>query len=85
MVFWVAGLYILVQQVEGNLIMPLVQRRTVDLPPVLTLFALVAFGVLFGPLGILLGTPLAVVLYVAVKQLYLREVLDEPVELPGED
>jgi predicted PurR-regulated permease PerM len=84
-VFWVAGLYIVVQQVEGNLIMPLVQRRTVDLPPVLTLFALVAFGVLFGPLGILLGTPLAVVLYVAVKQLYLREVLDEPVALPGED
>lgn len=83
-VLWVAGLFILVQQVESNLIMPLVQRQTVDLPPVLTLFALVALGVLFGPLGVLLGTPLTVVLYVVVNQLYLRQTLGEQVEVPGE-
>lgn len=84
-IFWVAGLYLLVQQIEGNVIMPLVQRHTVDLPPVLTLFALVALGLLFGPLGVLLGTPLTVVLYVAVTQLYLRDTLEEDVEIPGDD
>lgn len=84
MVFWVLGLYVLVQQIEGNVIMPLVQRRTVDLPPVLTLFGILAMGILFGPLGILLGTPLTVVAFVAVKRLYLRDALGEEVEIPGE-
>jgi predicted PurR-regulated permease PerM len=41
--------------------------------------------VLFGPLGVLLGTPLTVVLYVAVKQLYLRDTLGEKEDVPGED
>ena len=84
-VLWVIALYILVQQIEGNIIMPLVQRRTVDLPPVLTLFALLTLGVVFGPLGILLGTPLTVVLYVSVKKLYLRDTLHEDVKLPDEE
>jgi len=84
-VLWVLALYLVVQQVESNVILPFVQRRTVDLPPALTLFALVAFGVLFGPLGILLATPLTVVCYVAVKQLYLRDTLEEDTSVPGED
>jgi len=83
-VLWVLALFLVVQQVESNVITPLVQRRTVDLPPVLTLFALLALGVLFGPVGVVLGTPLTVVLYVAVKQLYLRDTLQEPTEVPGE-
>lgn len=82
-IFWVLGLYLAVQQVESNLIMPLVQRKTVDIPPVLTLFAILALGTLFGPLGVLLGTPLTVVLHVLVIQLYLRDTLGEDVPLPG--
>jgi predicted PurR-regulated permease PerM len=81
---WVVGLYVAVQQIEGALITPLVQQHTVDLPPALTIFAIVAFGVLFGPLGILLATPLAVVVFVLVKKLWVREVLHENTELPGE-
>jgi predicted PurR-regulated permease PerM len=84
-VIWVVGLYLVIQQVESNVILPFVQRRTVDLPPALTLFALVAFGVLFGPLGIVLATPLTVVSYVAVKQLYLRDALEEETSVPGEN
>jgi hypothetical protein len=74
-----------IQQVEGNLITPIVHQRAVDLPPALTMFAILAFGVLFGPLGILLATPLAVVGYVLVNRLWIEEVLEEPVDLPGED
>ena len=84
MVFWVIGLYVLVQQVEGNLILPLMQRRTVRLPPALSLFAILVFGVLFGPLGVLLAAPLAVVAFVAVRQLYLRRYLGEELSVPGE-
>ena len=69
----VALLYFGIQQIEGNLITPLVQQQSVDLPPALTLFALVAFGLLFGLLGVLLAAPLAVCLYVWVKKLYARD------------
>jgi len=81
---WALGLYVLVQQIEGNLITPLVQQRAVDLPPALTIFAIVAFATLFGPLGLLLATPLAVVCFVAVKKLWVRDVLAEETEIPGE-
>jgi predicted PurR-regulated permease PerM len=83
-VFWVIGLYLLVQQIESNIVMPLIQRKAVDLPPVLTLFAILAFGILFGPIGVLLSTPLTVFLFVAVKQLYVREALGGETEVPGE-
>lgn len=72
MVFWVIGLYLLVQQVENNIIVPLIQHRTVNLPPALGLFSLLAMGLLFGPLGVLLGTPLTVVLMVAVRELWIK-------------
>mgnify|MGYP001366420876 CR=1 FL=1 len=73
MIFWVAGLYLLVQQFENNLIAPVVQQRAVHLPPALGLFALVAMGLVFGPLGVLLGTPLTVVLMVAVQELWVEQ------------
>ncbi|WP_244421641.1 AI-2E family transporter [Allomesorhizobium alhagi] len=81
---WVLGLYVAVQQVEGALITPLVQQRAVDLPPALTVFAIVAFGILFGPLGVLLATPLTVVCFVAVKKIWIRDTLEEETTVPGE-
>jgi predicted PurR-regulated permease PerM len=80
---WTLLLYLAVQQVESNLIMPVVQHRVVSLPPAITLFAVVAFGLLFGSLGVLFATPLAVVLFVAVKKLWVSETLGEPTDLPG--
>jgi predicted PurR-regulated permease PerM len=77
-------LYIVLQQAEGNLIVPLVQQRTVDLPPVVTIFAIIAFGALFGFMGLLLATPLAVVCLVLVKKLWVNDTLQEDVDVPGE-
>jgi len=84
MVLWTVLVYVAVQQVESNLFYPFIQRRAVDLPPVLTLLGVFAFGVLFGPLGVMLATPLLVVLYVLIKMLYVRDVLGEEVRLPGQ-
>ena len=84
MVYWVIGLYIVIQQLESYLIMPLVQRRAVQLPPVLTLLAIVAFGLLFGLPGILLGAPLTVVALVAVEQLYVRDTLGKNIQVAGD-
>lgn len=81
---WVVLLYIIVQQIEGNILQPLIQQYAVDLPGVVLLFALIAFGALFGALGVILAAPLAVVCYVLVKRLYVVEALDTPTPIPGE-
>jgi predicted PurR-regulated permease PerM len=81
---WVAGLYLVIQQLEGNVITPIFQKRAVELPPALLLFSLVACGLIFGIAGVLFAEPLTVVLYVMVKRLYVREALNTPTPIPGE-
>ncbi|WP_078759360.1 AI-2E family transporter [Novilysobacter spongiicola] len=79
------AVYVLVQQLEGNMIAPLVTRHVVSIPPAVTLFALLALAVMFGPTGILLAAPLTVVAFVAIKKLYVRDTLEHSTEVPGED
>ncbi|WP_372382656.1 AI-2E family transporter [Xanthomonas sp. NCPPB 1068] len=79
-----AGLFVVVQQIEGNLLLPLIQQRTVDLPPVLLLFSLFGIGILLGPAGVLLAAPLTVVAFVLVKRLYVQEALGTPTSIPGQ-
>ena len=57
--FIVAGLYVVVNQFEVNLIYPLVVKKVVGLPPVLVIIALIAGGELAGFLGAVLAVPLA--------------------------
>lgn len=85
MAFWTLLLFFAVQQFEGYVLEPMIQQRAVDLPPALLLFALVAGGIVFGLVGVILAEPLTVVLYVLVKRLYVREALHTPTRLPGED
>ncbi|MCJ8521683.1 putative PurR-regulated permease PerM [Pseudorhizobium tarimense] len=82
---WVIGLYVLIQQIEGNLITPMIQQRMVKVPPALTIFAVVGFALLLGPLGAVFAMPLLVVVFVTVKKLWIRETLDEDVSLPGDE
>lgn len=84
MAVWVMVLYFVVQQAEAAVIVPLLQRRAVNLPPALTVFSLIAFGILFGPMGILLGAPLTVVAFVLVKIYWVRDTLGQDTSLPGE-
>jgi len=58
----VAGLYIIVNQFESNLIHPLVVKKVVGVPPLLVLLAIIAGGDLAGFLGVVLAVPLAAVL-----------------------
>ena len=47
-----------------------------------TLFAVLAMGVLLGPLGVLFATPLSVVAYVFVRMIYVKGVLGEVLTPP---
>jgi predicted PurR-regulated permease PerM len=73
---YVLGLCVAIQQVEGNLLMPWVQRWAVELPPVLGITAAVIFGLLFGLPGVILATPLMVVAMVLVQTLYVEGMLE---------
>lgn len=83
-VIWVILLYLAIQQIDGNIILPLIQKRAVKLPPALMLFAILVAGALFGVIGVVLAVPMTVLLYVLVKQLYVRETLGEDTSIPGE-
>jgi len=77
---WTIGVLIAVQQLQGNLVMPLLQNRMVDLPPAITIFGIIAAGILFGVPGVLLATPLTIVVLVLVRRLYLHEDKHEVLE-----
>lgn len=71
------GLALVIQQIEGNVLMPLVERWAVGLPPVLGIAATIMFGALFGLLGVLLAAPAMIVLMVVVQRIYIKGVLEE--------
>jgi predicted PurR-regulated permease PerM len=72
LMFWAAHF------IEGTFITPLVQDESVDLPPVLTIFSTLAFTVLFGPSGVLLASPLVLVIITAIRVFYLESHLGHP-------
>ena len=75
---WVVVAFLIIQQVESNLLVPFIQRRAVHLPPVLALFATVLFGVIFGISGLLFATPLVVVVMTIIKMAYVEDILGGP-------
>ena len=68
-VAWVAGIFMVGQLLEGYVITPRIVGERVGLHPVAVIFALAAFGQLFGFVGVLLAVPLAAVLLVALREL----------------
>ncbi|HQT76970.1 MAG: hypothetical protein B7Z80_27055 [Rhodospirillales bacterium 20-64-7] len=80
---WMAALWVIViflgcHIIEGYVVSPLVQGRMVRMPPAIIIGSLTVAATLFGPLGIVLGTPLAVVALVVVRRVYMEHVLGDP-------
>ncbi|NEP19513.1 MAG: AI-2E family transporter [Leptolyngbya sp. SIO4C1] len=71
----VVGLYILIQQLESNLLTPLVMKQQVSLLPAITLISQASFAVFFGLLGLFLALPITVVLQVWFKELLIKDIL----------
>lgn len=69
----VAGLYIVVNQFESNLIYPLIVKKIVGVPPLLVIVALIAGYTLAGFLGILLSVPVAAVVLEAITDFDKRK------------
>jgi len=81
---WTIVAYIVIHQIEGNLVVPMVERRLVFVPPAVLLLSIVAVTQVFGTIGIIFAAPITVIAFVAVKKLYVRDSLGQPTVLPGE-
>lgn len=76
----VVVMYAGVHFVEGNFITPMVQAEATAFPPVLAILSTFAFGVLLGPLGVLLAAPLTLLVMAAAEILYVQDALGEAPE-----
>lgn len=70
---WVIGIYMLIQFVESNFITTLIQQKMINMPPALIISAQMILGALTGSWGLILSTPLTVVVMVLVRKLYVEE------------
>ncbi len=73
---WVAGVFLICHLIEGYIVSPLIQNRAVHLPPAISLMSMTVMGALFGPLGLVLATPLAATILVLVQEFYVVDVID---------
>jgi predicted PurR-regulated permease PerM len=69
--------YVFIQVLESYVLTPVLQMKTVKLPPALTIVAQVLLGVLTGGIGLILATPLAAGALVVVKMLYVEDTLGD--------
>ena len=77
-VLWVGVAFLVIQQLESNLLIPYVQKRAVELPPVVGLFAAVIMGILFGAVGLIFAVPLVVVVLILIEEIYVKDILGGP-------
>ena len=75
--FAVLGLYVVIQNIESYVITPSIMHKKVKLLPGLTITAQFIFTILFGPLGLLLAIPMAVVIQVFVKEIIINDILEK--------
>lgn len=74
-----------IQLIETYVITPIIFQKTVDLPPALLLFFQVLFGILMGPLGLLMAAPILAVLMVLINEFYIKDVLEAKPLNAGEE
>jgi predicted PurR-regulated permease PerM len=79
------GLFVAIQTIEGYILLPVIQREAVYLPPILSVIAVVFFGAIGGILGAFIAAPLLVVLMVLVKLLYIEDALNDHTVKSGTD
>lgn len=75
--FYVLILFIVVQLIESNLVTPFIERKTVEIPPALTISFQLALAVMVGGLGLVLATPILAVLIVLIQMVYVEDVLGD--------
>ena len=79
---WVVALFVIIQQIEGNILVPRIMGAAMKLHPVPVLFCVVIMGSLTGPIGLLLAIPLLAIVKIVYEETYLRRITGKPVKQP---
>ena len=77
--------YLVIQQLEGHLLIPLLMKEGMDLPPALTIVTQGVMALLFGFLGLMVAVPLLAAVIVPIKLLYVQGVLGDAVYEEDDD
>jgi len=77
-------IFVIVHMFEGYIVTPLIQQRTVDLPPVVLIMAQILVGLFLGISGILIATPLTITVIVIIQKAYIEGFLGDSVKVLGE-
>lgn len=75
------AIFLIIQQIEGNFIYPKVVGKSVGLSPLWTLLAITVGGNLFGVIGMLLGLPLASVIYALIKGVINNKLEEKEIDI----
>lgn len=81
---WVIVIFVAVQQLEGNVVTPLLLKKRVDIPPMLTIIGVPAMTLIFGLTGVLIAEPLLAIVLIVSKMLYVQDVVGDDVPV-GKD
>ena len=77
--------YIVIQQLENHLLIPLLMKGGMDLPPVLTIVTQGLMALLFGFLGLMIAVPLLAAVMVPIKMLYVEDALGDDISVDDDD
>ncbi len=72
--FWLMVVYLVIQTIDGNVLVPLLFSEVVDLHPVTIMLAVLVFGGIWGMWGVFFAIPLAIVLNAIMKSWPVREI-----------
>ena len=78
---WTLLAYLIIHQLEGQIVSPLIQRHMVAIPPAVMLLGIAAITYLFGLVAVIFAAPIAVVIFAAVNLIYVRDTLGEKTAL----
>ncbi|MCE5222876.1 AI-2E family transporter [bacterium] len=71
-VIWVLIIYLFIQFIEGYFFLPFIMRKQVNLPPAISILAIIVFGKLLGFLGILIGIPMVTTIIILIERIFFR-------------
>jgi predicted PurR-regulated permease PerM len=77
--------YIGIQFLENHILIPLLMRGGVDLPPALTVISQALMALVFGFIGLMVAVPLLAAVMVPIKMLYVQDVVGDRMEALDED
>jgi predicted PurR-regulated permease PerM len=82
---WVAFAFLIIQQLEGNVLIPMLLQKAVEVPPALSLIGIASMTIVLGVVGALIAEPLVAGGLVVVKMLYVEPVIGDKMAAGDEE